>query len=583
LNASRLSWRCHLSRRAWEDESSHPPFKSATEPEILLSVNRFAASTHAFGRVFANRRVRKLQVADVGATLGSWAYAVALPVYAYHAGGARAVGLLFFARFVCAALAAPWLGVAADRWSRRQLMLVTDVIRAALCGGMTAVAVTGGNAYAVYVLAVLSSIASVAYGPAQGALLPALVETPDELTAANIVSNTISSVGMFAGPALGGLLLALSGPAAVFAFNGAVLVWSALWIVQVPRDAAPERAERPQLLPELTAGFTAVLRKPALRVIVGLTGAQTVTSGALEVLLVVLALQLLHSGNAGVGWLNAAIGIGSIVGAFVVAVIAARRRLAAGFALGIIVSVVPLALVAGVSSLAPALVLFGILGAGSVLVEVGGITLLQRSAENEVLGRVIAVLETTILGALAIGSLVAPAIVSWLGPHGALIATGVFVPLLLVPLWPSLRRIDAEAVIAVEPLELLRRIEIFADLPQPVLERLALAAIAVSTAADQVVVAVGEVGNHFYLIATGRAVVELEDGATRELGPGDFFGEIALLRDVPRTATVRAVEPLRLYAIARDDFLAAVTGHAPTLAAAENIVSSRLPAGALLG
>jgi hypothetical protein len=388
---------------------------------------------------------------------------------------------------------------------------------------------------------------------------------------------------MFAGPALGGLLLALSGPAAVFAFNGAVLVWSALWIVQVPRDAAPERAERPQLLPELTAGFTAVLRKPALRVIVGLTGAQTVTSGALEVLLVVLALQLLHSGNAGVGWLNAAIGIGSIVGAFVVAVIAARRRLAAGFALGIIVSVVPLALVAGVSSLAPALVLFGILGAGSVLVEVGGITLLQRSAENEVLGRVIAVLETTILGALAIGSLVAPAIVSWLGPHGALIATGVFVPLLLVPLWPSLRRIDAEAVIAVEPLELLRRIEIFADLPQPVLERLALAAIAVSTAADQVVVAVGEVGNHFYLIATGRAVVELEDGATRELGPGDFFGEIALLRDVPRTATVRAVEPLRLYAIARDDFLAAVTGHAPTLAAAENIVSSRLPAGALLG
>ena len=546
-------------------------------------MSRFAASVHAFGRVFANRRVRKLQIADVGATLGSWAYAVALPVYAYHAGGARAVGLLFFARFVCAALAAPWLGVAADRWSRRQLMLVTDIVRAALCGGMTAVAVTGGNAYAVYVLAVLSSVASVAYGPAQGALLPELVETPDELTAANIVSNTISSVGMFAGPALGGLLLALSGPAAVFAFNGAVLVWSALWIVQVPRDSPPERAERPRLLPELTAGFRAVLRKPALRVVVGLTGAQTLTSGALEVLLVVLALQLLHAGNAGVGWLNAAIGVGSIVGAVAVAVIAARRRLAVGFALGIIVSVVPLALVAGVSTLAPALVLFGIVGAGSVLVEVGGITLLQRSAANEVLGRVIAVLETTILGALAVGSLVAPAIVSWLGPHGALIATGVVVPLLLVPLWPSLRRIDAEAVIAVEPLELLRRIEIFADLPQPVLERLALAAITVSTAADQVVVALGEVGNHFYLIARGRAAVELEGGATRELGPGDFFGEIALLRDVPRTATVRAVEPLRLYAIARDDFLAAVTGHAPTLAAAENIVTSRLPAGALLG
>jgi MFS family permease len=301
------------------------------------------------------------------------------------------------------------------------------------------------------------------------------------------------------------------------------------------------------------------------------------------VLLVVLALQLLSSGNAGVGWLNAAIGIGSIVGAFVVAVIASRRKLATGFALGILVSVIPIALVAGVSTLAPALILFGILGAGSVLVEVGGITLLQRSAENEVLGRVFSVLETTILAALAIGSLVAPAIVSWLGPHGALIATGVFVPILLVPLWPSLRRIDAETVIAEEPLELLRRIEIFARLSEPVLERLALSATTVSTTTDQVVVALGEVGNHFYVIATGRVAVELEGGATRELGPGDFFGEIALLRDVPRTATVRALEPLRLYAVERDEFLVAVTGHAPTLAAAENIVTSRLPAGALPG
>jgi MFS family permease len=546
-------------------------------------VDRFAASLQAFRRVFANRSVRKLQIAAVGSMLGSWAYAVALPVYAYHAGGARAVGFLFFARFVCAALAAPWLGVAADRWSRRRLMLLTDLVRAGLCAGMTAVAVVGGHAYAVYVLAVLSSVAAVAYAPAQGALLPSLVETPDELTAANVVSNTISSVGMFAGPALGGVLLALSGPAAVFAFNGALLVWSAIFVLQIPRDEPPERSERPRFLPELTAGFTAVLRRPALRVIVGLTGAQTLTSGALEVLLVVLALQLIHTGNAGVGWLNAAIGIGSIVGAFVVAVIAARRRLATGFALGILVSVIPLALAAAASTLAPALVLFGILGAGSVLVEVGGITLLQRSTPNEVLGRVFAVQETVILGALAIGSVVAPALVSWLGAKGALVATGVFVPVLLLPLWPSLLRIDAEAVIAEEPLELLRRIAIFAHLEEPVLERLAGGATAVSTAVDQVVVARGETGNHFYVIASGRAIVELENGATRELGPGDFFGEIALLRDVPRTATVRALEPLRLFAVQRDEFLVAVTGHAPTLAAAENIVMSRLPAGALLG
>ena len=160
----------------------------------------------------------------------------------------------------------------------------------------------------------------------------------------------------------------------------------------------------------------------------------------------------------------------------------------------------------------------------------------------------------------------APGLVSWLGPRGALIATGAFLPVLLVPLWPSLRRIDADARIAERPLELLRRIEIFAQLQEPVLERLAASATAVSVGADQVVVSRGEAGRHFYVIATGRAVVELDDGQTREPGPGDFFGELG---------------PLQLYAVGRDEFLVAVTGHAATLAAAEGVVASRLPLGAL--
>jgi len=338
---------------------------------------------------------------------------------------------------------------------------------------------------------------------------------------------------------------------------------------------------RPKFLPELTAGFTTVLRTPALRVVIGLTAAEEIVYGALEVLLVVLALRLLHAGNAGYGWLNTAMGVGSVAGAAIVAVaLAARQRLAGGFALGILLWGA-VAVAAAVSTLAPALVLLGLVGTAAILVQVNSITLLQRSTENEVLGRVFAVLESLMLAATAVGAVIAPGLVSWLGPRGALIAAGAFLPVLLVPLWPSLRRIDAEARIAVEPLELLRRIEIFAQLPEAVLERLAAGATTVSTAADQVVVSRGEAGRHFYVIAAGRAVVELDDGATRELEPGDFFGEIALLRDVPRTATVRALEPLRLYAVERDEFLGAVTGHAPTLVAAESIVTSRLPLGAL--
>jgi MFS family permease len=546
-------------------------------------VGRFASEMKAFGRVFANPHVRNVQIAGAGSTLGVWAYGVALPVYAYHAGGKSAVGLLFFARFVLAALASPWLGLLADRWSRRGVMLWSDLVRTVLMAGMTVVASTGGSAYIVYVLAITSTIVASAWGPAQAALMPSLVNSPDELTAANVVENTISSVGMFAGPALGGILLVVSGTAAVFALTGALTLWSALFVLRVPRDKPPEPAERPHFLRELTAGFSTVLHRPALRVIVGLSAAQAFVDGLLEVLLVLIALQLLHGGNGTLGWLNVAAGIGSIAGAFVVAVLATRRRLAGGFALGLLLSGIPLALTAAVSSLPPALVLIGVLGVGAVFCQVNSVTLLQRSAENEVMGRVFGVLECLILTGLAAGSIAAPGIVSWLGLKGALIASGMCVPVLLVPLWPSLRRIDDEAVIAEEPLKLLRRIEIFAELPEPLLERLAAGATSVSVEADQVVVSRGEVGNHFYAIASGQAIVELDDGSARELGPGEGFGEIALLRDVPRTATVRAIEPLKIYAIERDEFLAAVTGHAPTLASAENIVLSRLPAGALAG
>ena len=544
-------------------------------------MSRYAASFRAFGRVFANRSVRNIQIAEAGSVLGTYAYSVALPVYAYHSGGYRAVGLLFFARLGLAAIAAPWLGVLADRWSRRRLMLAADAARAGIFAAMTAVASAHGPAFAVYGLAVTSTVISGCYPPAQAALLPALVETPEELTAANLVGNTLSSVAMFVGPAIGGVLLVLSGPAAVFALNGAFFLWSIAFVVQIPRDEPPERSEHARFLPELAAGFSAVVRRPALRVVVGLTAAQSVVEGALNVLLVVLAIQLLHAGNAGFGWLTTAMGLGSVLGAAAVAILSTRRRLAGGFAAGILCWGVPLAVAAAATTLPVGLVLLGLLGVGATVVPVNGTTLLQRAADKDVIGRVFAVLEGLILAAMALGALAAPGLVSWLGPRGALLASGLSLPVLLLPLWPTLRRIDAEAEPALEPLALLRGIGFLAELPEPVLERLAAAATVVDPAAGQPVVSRGDPGHHFYVVAEGRAEVELEGAEKRELAQGDSFGEIALLRDVPRTATVRALDSLRLYAIARADFLAAVTGHAPTLDAAESVVLSRLPAGAM--
>jgi MFS family permease len=549
---------------------------------VVRVARQAARSLRAFGEVFANPELRSLQLAGVGSTLGSWAYGVAIAVYAYHAGGAKAVGLLCFVRWGLAGLFAPWIALFVDRRSRKRVMVVCDLTRIGLVGGMAAVAAAHGPAMAVFTLAVVSSIVSTAFQPAQGALLPALVRTPEELTAANVVMSSVASVGMFTGPALGGVVLALSGPAAVFGVTAGTFAWSALCLLRVSHDAAPMPEEAEAVVPALLAGFRAIATERGLRLVVGLTAAQTLVAGAAEVLLVVVALRMLHAGNSGVGWLNAAFGVGCLLGVPAVATLAGRKRLAGDFGIGILLWGLPLAFVPLWPHIGFVVVLFALSGIGNTLVDVAGMTLLQRTADDKVLGRVFGVLESFILLTLGIGALVTPAVVSAIGARGALVATGLILPVLLVLFWSRLSAVDASAHVPTAALDVLGGIPIFAPLPAPVLERLARGAAAVGAVAGQAVAVQGARGDRFYAIESGRATVEIDGRVAATLGPGDFFGEIALLRDVPRTATVRAAVDLRLYAIEGDDFIAAVTGHAPSLDAANSVVSARLPAGALV-
>jgi len=143
--------------------------------------------------------------------------------------------------------------------------------------------------------------------------------------------------------------------------------------------------------------------------------------------------------------------------------------------------------------------------------------------------------------------------------------------------WRALARSDAAGEVPVELVELLRGIAIFAPLPPPQLERLAGALVEVEVDVGDTVFREGDHGDRFYVIAEGRASVEASGWTLRELEPGDFFGEIALLRDVPRTATVRATTALRLHALDRDTFVSTVTGHAASAEAAGSIVAARLP------
>jgi MFS family permease len=542
-------------------------------------LGELAESGRAFREVFRNQALRRIELAWAGSILGTWAYGIAVVVYAYEQGGATAVGVVGLARWIAAAIASPFAALLGDRYDRRLVMVCSDLVRAALIGAAALFVFVDAPAVVVYAIAGLVGVAATAFRPAEAALIPSLARTPEELTAANVAASTIESVGIFGGPALGGLLLAASGPGLVFVVTAGTLLWSAFLVAGIrPVAAAEEEREREavSVVDELLEGFRSIGRQRRLRLLVALFSAQTFVDGMLNVLIVVIALKLLDTGQSGVGFLNSAVGVGGLLGALAAAALVGRRRQAADFGLGIFIWGVPIALVAVWPNQVFVLVLLAVVGIGNTIVDVSGMTLMQRSAPDEVLARVFGVLESILLLASGVGALAAPLLLNWLGTRGALIVAGSLLPLVVIPAWPGLNAIDRAAKIPVERLALLRANAIFAPLPASTLEQLADALEEVPAPTGEEIVRQGAPGDRFYLVKEGTLDVSVDGRHVQTLRPGDSFGEIALLRNVPRTATVKARDDAVLYGLERRDFLGAVTGFAPSLSAAEAVIGMRL-------
>ncbi len=536
----------------------------------------FSESLRSLVDVFRNRDLRRLQLAWIGSIVGNWAYLVALVVYAYDQGGPAAVGIVGVLRMLPAAFAAPIVATLADRYPRKLVLIGSDLIRAVLMALAGLTIFLDGPAPVVYLIVTLATVVGTVFRPAQAALLPSLARTPAELTAANVASSTFESVGSFAGPALGGLLLAATNAETVFLFNGLTFVWSAALVAAIRSSDSRSREQarrRGGLLgAEMSAGLREIFGNRDLRTLCGLYTGQTLVAGALSVLVVVSSLELLDMGDAGVGYLNAALGVGGLIGGFVALIAAAGGRLAAVFGIGVCLYSVPLVVVGLAPSVLSALIALSIIGLGNSLVDVNALTIMQRIVPDEVLGRALGALQGMLLGSIGVGALLAPALIHVVGIDDALVLTGLLLPVLVLLRAGRLRAIDGRAA-APAGLELLRRVEFLAPLPEPSLEHLARSLTEVVQPAGAVVIREGEPGDRFYVIGVGEVEI-----SGKKFGPGEGFGEIALLQDVPRTASVTAVTDVTLYALERDEFIAAVTGHEPANAAAEAVIAARLEA-----
>ena len=533
-----------------------------------------------FHGVFVNPNLRRLELAWAGSITGEWGYAIALSVFAYHAGGATAVGLLMLVRMLSSAFVAPFSSVLGDRHNRARVMIWTDLTRAAALAGAGVAALAHAPPIVIYALAVLVAIVSTAFHPAQAALTPSLASAPEELTAANAVGSTIESVGTFAGPALGGLLLAATSIGVVFIVMAVLFLWSAFFVLRIRTEAAPALAtgaEHPPFLHQATAGIRTIVKEPKVRLIVGIYGCQTLIAGAVRVFIVVMAFQLLHTGNAGVGFLNSATGIGGLLGAVATIIIVGRSRLATDFGVGVVLWGLPLVLIGIWPNQWLALLMLGVIGVANTVVDVAAFTLLQRAVPDEVLARVFGVLQSVLLGTIGIGSVLASVLVSALGARTALVVAGAFLPAVALLTYRRLLAIDREATgPPPERVRLLQGSAIFAPLPLATIEWLTSRLLPVHLEAGSTLFRQGEHGDRFYLIDQGELEVLIDGAPPKVEGPGGSLGEIALLRDIPRTATVRARTDADLYALERDDFLGAVTGHPGSAEAAEAVVGAHL-------
>jgi MFS family permease len=532
----------------------------------------------ALGTAARNPDVRRVQLAWGAAIASEWMHFVALGVFAYKEGGTAAVGIAGLVRLLPAAIVAPFAASLGDRFPRERFLLVLTLLGAVALAASAAAAFAGQRVI-VFALAAVVGLVATLFRPALQALLPSLAHTPEELIASNGATSTIEGLGTLVGPVLAGLIVAVADTGVVFAVGAGVLLAGASLLalvrvegrIDLTADGGDVNVWR-----LLGGGFRAVIDTAGARTVVGLIVAQTFVRGCVNVLIVVAVFRVFHGSDGAVGYLTAAIGVGGLVGALG-AMTLKGRHLATVFGVALFCWGIPLILIAPRPYLAATVILLAVVGAANSLEDVAVFTLLQRLVPDETLTRVLGLVWGLAMGGVALGSIAAPAVVELVGPRPAFAVVGSILPLLTLITYRRLVELDRSVTPAAE-LDFIERVPIFAPLSLAAKEHLAAHLVPLSTAAGELVIRAGDVGDRFYIVADGELDIDVE-GRHSSASSGDYFGEIALLRDVPRTATVTATVASRLYALERDDFLAAVTGHSAAHAAGEAIVDERLAGG----
>ena len=541
-----------------------------------------------FEAILRSPALRRVEAALLGFSVAEWATWIAVVVYAFARGGATEAALISSVQLIPSILVAPTAASLGDRFPRGRVLLGSYAAQA-LAMAATAVAMAVGPPLVAYTLVTVTFALLTITRPVHASFLPTIVESPEELTAANVVSGTIEGAGAFIGPVAAGVLVALGGPPAVYVAMAIATGLGAVAVLPVWRHEASfdptdvsgaldaDDGTSVDIRRELAAGVATIARDGRLRWLVMLLAVTSVVVGALDIFYAVLAIDVLGADESAIGFLGAATGAGTLAGSAAAVGLVGRQRLAGSLVLSAFVFGIGVAVAGLTPELLPTVLALVVAGAGSAVVYVAIQTATQRVAGDDVMNRVFGVEEAVMMAASCVGALVVPILLSTLQPSGAMIVVGLSLPAAAALAGLTLLRIDRSGQTHARELAVLQRMPMFGPLSGPVLERLAAGAATRLVETGERLVTAGEPGDTFFVIASGAVEVVIPgDDAPRTLGTGASFGEIALLRDVPRTATVVATEPTELVVLGRGPFLEALTGQPRSRWLATRMADERL-------
>jgi hypothetical protein len=534
------------------------------------------AETIAIRSVLRNGALGRLEAGWLAANAATYAFLVVTLVVAYDSGGPLAAGLLGVVRYIPPALIAPFAGVPTTRWRADRVLLAVNLVRAVSIASTGIVLALDAPLVLLFLLVGLEAGFAGLTRPLHMSLLPWLAHTPGELVASNIASSAAEGLGTLAGPAIAGILLATSGSLGATAATAVLMVVAVGGVASVRVPMIRTSPPATDLGGRLTAGMRAAVRTPGIWLVLVDLWLQTFVRGMLNVLLVVAAIDRLGLGEPGVGTLNAAIGAGGFLGALVSLSLTGRTSFSPTFALALALWGLPIAVIGIVHDPLIAVGMLAIVGLSNAIFDVTGFTLLQRATPNDARVGVMGLVDSGAAAFAAAGSVVASILVGAIGLEGSLLVAGAILPVTAAVTLRTLRRAEARADSHAAQIQLVRGDPLLSLLSLSIVEELAAVMRPVEFEPGADLIREGEPGDRYLIVASGEVEVRQNERVLRRLGSGAGVGEVSLLRNIPRTAAVRATTPVVAYALDREAFLSAVTGHRVARSVADHIVEDHL-------